>query len=45
MSETLSKYAKHRYHHDCLQEADIFKSSIENPSSRIDVMTSQAFAI
>ena len=42
MSETLGKHAKHGYHHDCLQAADILKSSIENPGSRIDVITSQA---
>ena len=42
MSETLGKHAKHGYHYDCLQAADILKSSIENPGSRIDVMTSQA---
>ena len=42
MRETLGKHAKHGYHHDCLQAADILKSSIENPGSRIDVMTSQA---
>lgn len=35
MSETLSKHAKHGYHHDCLQTTDILKSSIENPGSRI----------
>ena len=42
MSETLSKHVKLTYHHDCLQGADILKSSIENPGSRIDVMTNQA---
>ena len=42
MSEMLGNHAKHGYHHDCLQAADILKSSIENPGSRINVMTSQA---
>ena len=42
MSETLGKHAKHGYHHDCLQAADILKSSIENPGSRIDVMINPA---
>ena len=30
------------FHHDCLQAADILKSSIENPGSRINVMKNQA---
>ena len=42
MGKTLDKHVKHGYHHDCLQAADILKSSIENLGSRIDVMTSQA---
>ena len=42
LSETLSNHAKLAYHHDCLQAADILKTSIEKPASRIDVMTNQA---
>ena len=41
ISEMLNKHAKHGYHHDSLQAADILKSSIEIPSSRIHVMTNQ----
>ena len=40
LSETLSKHAKLAYHHEALQAADILKSSIGNPNSRIDVMSS-----
>ena len=39
ISETLSNHSKHQYHRECLQRADILKSTVENPASRIDVMT------
>jgi len=41
-SETLSKHAKLAYYHDFIQAANILKTSVENPSSRIYVMTDQA---
>ena len=40
LSNVLSSHSKLAYHRDALQSADIFKSSIKNPSSKIDVMTS-----
>jgi len=42
LNETLSKHAKLAYRHDSIQAADILETSVENPSSRIYVMTDQA---
>ena len=42
LSETLRKHAKLAYHRDYFQAADILRTSIENPGSRINVMTNQA---
>ncbi|SMN12517.1 hypothetical protein SPBRAN_1299 [uncultured Candidatus Thioglobus sp.] len=39
ISNALSNHSKLQYHHECLQDADILKYTIENPVSRIDVMT------
>ena len=40
ITETLSKYAKLAYHHKALQDADVLKNVIENPKSRIDILSS-----
>ena len=40
ITETLSKHAKLAYHHKALQDADILKSVIDNPKSRIDILSS-----
>lgn len=40
ITEALSKHAKVAYHHKALQDADILKSVIENPKSRIDILSS-----
>ena len=40
LTETLSKHAKHAYHHKALQDADILKNVIENPKSRVDILSS-----
>ena len=42
LTDRLSSHSKHVYHREALQSADILKTSIENPASRIDVMTSSA---
>ena len=34
-----------QYHHECVQDADIFKGTIDNPSSHIDVMANSALQI
>ena len=40
LGEVLSKHAKLNYHHKALQDADILKNVIENPKSRIDILSS-----
>ena len=40
LSDALNTHSKHSYHHDALQSADVLKTTIENPSSRIDVIVS-----
>ena len=40
ISNALTKHSKHLYHRDSLLSADTLKTSIENSSSRIDVMMS-----
>ena len=40
ISNALTKHSKHLYHRDSLLSADTSKTSIENPSSRNDVMMS-----
>ncbi len=40
LSSVLNDHSKLKYHRDCLQLADTIKSSVENPASRVDVMTS-----
>ncbi len=38
IGNALSNHSSLLYHQDCVQYTDILKSSIDNPSSRIDVM-------
>ena len=45
ISETLSNHSKHQYHHECLQDADILKSTVVNPALQIDVITSTSHQI
>ena len=40
LSDSLSRHAKLVYHHQAVQSADILKNSIENPNSRLDIMSS-----
>ena len=40
LSETLSKHSKLAYHYKVLQDADILKNVIENPKSKIDILSS-----
>ncbi len=42
LSDALSNHSKHAYHREALQSADKLKTTIENPASRMDVMTSSA---
>ncbi len=42
LSETLSTHSKHSYHRDALQLADILKTTIKKPASRIDVSVSSS---
>lgn len=42
LSDTLSTHSKHSYHLAALQSADIFKMTVENPVSRIDVLANSA---
>ena len=39
ISNALSNHSLLRYHQECLQDADILKATIDNPTSRIDIMT------
>ena len=39
LSSVLSSHSKLAYHHDAVRSADILKISVENPGSRIDIMT------
>ena len=41
-SRVLNSHSKLVYHHDAAQTADVLKSSVDNPGTRIDVMTSPA---
>ena len=36
ISNSLSNHSQLQYHHESLQDADILKSTIENPESRIE---------
>lgn len=40
ISRVLSSHSKLVYHRDAAQAADVSKSSVHNPGTRIDVMTS-----
>ncbi len=42
LSDTLATHAKHKYHAHSMQDADILKATIDNPSSRLDVMIDSA---
>ena len=42
ISEQLSNHARNKYYARCVQDADILKETVENPSARIDVMVSSA---
>ena len=42
LSDALNTHSKLSYHRDALQSADVLKTTIENPSSRIDVIVSSA---
>ena len=42
LSDALNTHSKLLYHRDALQSADVLKTTIENPSSRIDVIVSSA---
>ena len=42
LSDVLKTHSKHLYHRDALQSAEVLKSTIENPASRLDVMVSSA---
>ena len=39
LSDVLSNHSKSVYHREAVQSADVLKSTVENPASRIDVMT------
>ena len=41
INDTLSKHSKLSYHRDSVTKADSLKSTVENPSSRVDVMTNR----
>lgn len=41
LGDTLSKHSKLSYHQDSVAKADSLKSTVENPSSRVDVMTNR----
>ena len=45
LSSALIDHSKLKYHRDCLQLADTIRSSIENPASRVDVMTNKTLQI
>ena len=40
LSDALNTHSKHSYYRDALQSADVLKTTIENPSYRIDVIVS-----
>jgi len=40
LSDSLSKHSKLVYHHQAVHSADILKTSVKNPRSRIDVISS-----
>ena len=40
LSDNLLTYSKHAYHCTAIQSTDVLKFTIENPSSRLDVMVS-----
>ena len=42
ISNALSNHSLLRYHQECLQDADILKATIDNPTSRIDIMTDKS---
>ena len=42
ISNVLSSHSKLVYHHDAAQAADVLKFSVDNPGTRIDVITSPA---
>ena len=45
LSDTLITHSSHVYHREALQSADILKSSIENPDSRVDVLLSSSLQL
>lgn len=45
ISRVLSSHSKLVYHRDAAQAADVLKSSVDNPGTRIDVMTSPALQV
>ena len=42
LNDVLKTHSKHLYHRDALQSAEVLKSTIENPASRLDIMVSSA---
>ena len=42
ISDTLATHAKHKYHISPLEAADTFRTTIENPNCRLDVMVSKS---
>ncbi len=42
ISSILANHSSLRYHRNCLVMADTLKSSVENPSTRVDVMFSDS---
>ena len=42
ISDTLATHAKHKYHISALEAPDTFRTTIENPNCRLDVMVSKS---
>ena len=42
LSDVLKTHSNHLYHRNALQSAEVLKSTVENPASRLDVMVSSA---
>jgi hypothetical protein len=45
LSDVQSNHSKSPYHRDAVQSADILKTTIETPTTRIDVMTNRALQV
>ena len=45
ISNALSSHSLLHYHRECLQDADILKATIDNPTSRIDIMTENSLQV